>query len=210
MPDTALSVPLKVDLKAFKKAFTAHAPLSTFQRINQTADAIKAAKWAAYTPLTAMRPIHSVTDNPLFDSMIDEPPQVYLRLDNHDSPARSTLSGAMMAQVSGYLRPTEFMSTLHALKLLKFMDEDPVIRLEPVRLQRWCIRCKTFHPKGMFAKDDRNPSGLAFACRRCRNEGEHSVFRRSTYQPHLRGLKIGVTSRPMVALPKPISRSLMV
>jgi hypothetical protein len=210
MPDTAPFVPLKIDLKAIKCAFVSRESLSTFQRINQTADAIKAAKWAAYTPLTAMRPIHSMSDNPLFDSIIDEPPQVYLSPDHHDSPARSTLSGAMMAQVSGYLRPTEFTATLHALKLLKFMDEDPVIRLSPVRLQRWCIRCKTFHPKGMFARDDRNPSGLAFACRRCRNEGEHSVFRRSTYQPHVRGPKTVVMSRPVAALSKPISRSLMV
>jgi len=162
---------LTLDVSAFKQRFKTAASLSAYERINKKALEIKQAKWAAHEPLARQQ---------LFDSLIDEPPHVLLGGQSTNAPARSTINGVMYAQALADLRPTEILMVLHALGLFKFEEEDPVIRLEPVRKVRWCIGCKTFKATGMFATDMRNPSGLAFCCVRCRIDNERSIFRRSS------------------------------
>lgn len=142
---------------------------SIFEKINSSSAERKAAAWAVYQPLTRSQ---------LFDSLIDEPPSVVLGMNDDKAPARSTLNGAMYAQVMIILRPTEILAVCHALGLLKFDSDDPVVRQEPNVKKRWCIKCGS-RPLDMFGHNKHVPSGIAFMCKSCHDSNRRGVWRKS-------------------------------
>jgi len=160
---------LTLDVKAFKKRYSSLASLSTYELANKLAVENKRAKWAAYRPLAREQ---------LYDSL-DPIMATILSPYTNGTAKRSTKGGVLYAQASVVHRPTEHMAIAHALGLLVFASDDPVIRQDPNRVVWYCVECNTFKPLTEFARDKHNVHGLAFACNRCRKENERKVFKRA-------------------------------
>lgn len=131
---------------------------SIFETINQRAEAIKAARWQSYSPLSAFQ----LTD---YDAQADtdngDITLIALTADGFP-PVRSTRrSATRYKQFRVIKRPTEGLAIKRALTC---PDESPVIRIEPVET-RWCIICKDHHPVDSFMTHKRYLHGLSYACR---------------------------------------------
>jgi hypothetical protein len=71
------------------------------------------------------------------------------------------------------------MAIAHALGLLKFESEDPVIRQDPAKKVWWCISCKSFKALTDFAPDKHNLHGLSFACKHCQRDAERKIWKKA-------------------------------
>ena len=161
--------PLTINVSAFKNRYKSLVGLSTYERANKIALENKRAAWAAYRPLEKAQ---------LYDSL-DPITTTILSPYTNGSSKRSTSRGVLYAQATVVYRPTEHMAIAHALGLLVFASDDPVVRQDPNRVVWWCVSCETFKPIAEFAKDKHNVHGLAFSCNRCRRENERKVYKRA-------------------------------
>ncbi len=161
--------PLVLDIQAFKRRYQSLVGLTSYERSNKIALESKRSKWAAYRPLDK---------DQLYDSL-DPIMTTILSPYTNGSSKRSTKGGVMYSQATVVYRPTEHMAIAHALGLIKFASDDPVIRQDPNKVVRWCISCGSFKTLDMFAKDHHNVSGLAFACSRCREDNKRRIYRRA-------------------------------
>lgn len=161
--------PLTLDISRFKSRYKSLVSLSTYERANKLALENKRAKWAAYRPMAREQ---------LYDSL-DPIMTTILSPFTNGSSKRSTKGGVLYAQATVVHRPTEHLAIAHALGLLVFASDDPVIRQDPSRIVWYCVECKTFKPLTEFSRDKHNVHGLAFSCDRCRKENERKVFKRA-------------------------------
>lgn len=161
--------PLTLDVSAFKRRYNSLVNLTSFERANKLGLERKRAKWAAYRPLDK---------DQLYDSL-DPIMTTILSPFSNGSSKRSTKGGVMYAQATVVYRPTEHLAIAHALGLIKFASDDPVIRQDPNKIVRWCIACGTFKSLTDFAHDKHNISGLSFACKRCQEDNKRRVYRRA-------------------------------
>lgn len=140
--------------------------MSIFDDINQRADAIKAAKRAAYKASKSL-PRSTWMDRP---NMVTIPTfgdsgtrSTYTIIDTNGDGTRSTHS--VIA------RPTEALALLHAAGLWFYDDEIMVMTLPMVyRKDKWCDGCQQRKPQSAFGRDKRTSDGLAFYCRACREK----------------------------------------
>lgn len=162
--------PLTIDVSAFKKRYNSLVGLSTYERANKLALERKRAAWAAYRPLERAQ---------LYDTINDDVSITILKPLAVGAPRRSSKNGVMHDQTTVLHRPTEILAIIHALGLFKFDSEDPVIRQDPNKVVWYCVECNTFKPLTDFAKDRNNVHGIAFACKRCRDDAARRVYKRA-------------------------------
>lgn len=161
--------PLTIDYAAFRKRFVKLSGLTTYERANLIALESKRAKWAAYRPLERAQLIDDL--EPVMTTILSP-------FANHSSK-RSSKNGALYAQATVVHRPTEHMAIAHALGLLKFDSEDPVIRQDPQKKVWWCVECESFKPLADFAQDKNNLHGLSFACKSCERDSKRYVWKKA-------------------------------
>lgn len=113
-----------------------------FECINAHADAIKAAKWAAYQPLTRQQ----LSDKPR-------------RRDPEQNPETVTLDVGVFGQFVVIKRPTEqAFSRGH-------QHDDKIVIRRPLGEKRYCIYCKTRHSPSEFIHSPRYLHHLSYACK---------------------------------------------
>lgn len=115
---------------------------SIFDCINQRADAIKAAKWAAYQPLTRQQ----LSDKPR-------------RHDPELNAETVTLNVGVFGQFVVIKRPTEQAFSRGDA------HQDTIVRRRPTADLRWCIYCKTRHSPSEFIRSARYLHHLSYACK---------------------------------------------
>lgn len=130
---------------------------SIFECINSRADAIKAAKWAAYQPMTRRQ---------LRDTFDDEYVTLAVITDRaEEAPARSTQQGVWASHFVVLKRPTEIRAIKHLMGKLTYDTDYLVQRREPPEL-RWCIFCQERHQPSAFIRHKRYLNNLSFACKK--------------------------------------------
>jgi hypothetical protein len=146
-----------------------------FETINQRATNIKAARWQAYTPLTALQ----LTD---YDMVADEPAQpdpdpmpdwvtLITPLADPSPPVRSTRHSAQKyKQFIVLKRPTEAAAVSHAQGAFVLDGDYAPVKCKRPRAKRWCIYCKDRHPVASFVKETGYLHGLSYACKTARQE----------------------------------------
>lgn len=165
-----------------------------FETINQRADAIKAARWQAYIPLTAQQ----LTD---YDSVADEPviepeplPEgftILLATDDPRPPVRSTRRSAhKYKQFVVLKRPTERMAVAHANGSLMLDGDYPQVVSKRLKQKRWCIYCQDRHPLSAFVRHKRYACGISYACKTAIQERK----RLGWYYASLKERGIGLTA----------------
>jgi hypothetical protein len=127
---------------------------SIFDCINQRAEAIKAARWASYTPLTRQQLSNK-----------DRQPDTL-----KEDSATVTLDVGVFGQFVVLKRPTEGA----ALRMDSTRDKI-VLRRRTVDL-RWCIWCKCRHPEHDFLRHKRYLHGLSYACKKSINEARRKSW----------------------------------
>jgi hypothetical protein len=128
---------------------------SLFDQINAAAEAKKAQRWAAYTPLTRQQ---------LRDTFDEEYVTLAVITDRaEEAPARSTMQGVWASHFIVLKRPTEIRAIKRAMGGGKY-DEIIVQRREPPEL-RWCIFCQERHQPSAFIRHKRYLNNLSFACK---------------------------------------------
>lgn len=136
--------------------------LSLYQRINERAADRKADAWLHYQPLTRAQ---------LQDRDVDEYAVIISRSADPRPDRRSThRSAARLKQFIVVKRPTETRAIMRA-NSIPVLDQDferlPIESgsRQPPALLRWCIWCKTRHPKSAFIHHKRYSNGLSWACK---------------------------------------------
>lgn len=115
---------------------------SIFECINQKADAIKAAKWAAYQPMTRQQ-LRDSTPRPEPD----------------DNPETIMLDVGVFGQFVVIARPTEG-AALHQDR-----HQDKRVLRRPTTDLRWCIFCKERHAPSAFIHSAKYLHHLSYACK---------------------------------------------
>lgn len=135
---------------------------TSFERANRIAEERKRAAWAAYVPL----PREAFIDDWLHQ-------RVTIAVIG-DTGTRSTFGSAQKrATGDTIMRPTELTATANCFSSTgQGQEAIVVIRLEreDMRESRKCARCMRVQTLDKFDRDKRYPSGVAFYCRRCREE----------------------------------------
>ncbi len=169
MVDGLLIQPLTLDVGAFKRRYNSLVNLTSYERANKLGLERKRLAWAAYRPLAREQ---------LYDSL-DPIMTTILSPFANGSSKRSTKNGVLYGQATVVHRPTEHLAIAHALGLIKFESDDPVVRQDPNKIVRYCITCKTFKPLTDFTHDKHNISGLSFACSRCRKDSDRLIWKKA-------------------------------
>lgn len=125
-----------------------------FECINQRADAIKAARWAAYEPLTRRQ----LSDKPR-------------RNDPELNTETVTLNVGVFGQFVVIKRPTEG-AALHRDKYA-----DRMVLSHPSTDWRWCIWCKRRHPVKDFVHSARYLHHLSYACKTSLREAKRRPWK---------------------------------
>lgn len=162
--------PLSLDVGRFKREFNRLSKMTTYQRCMDKAIDIRADKWMSYVPLTKAE---------LFDDEMKNITVVSTFANGELSSSRSTHRGAgWHTQYTVLARPTEVKAILHAQGLLVLESDFVVIRQEPAREIRWCIKCKTHHAISDFKyQPHRYLNGFSFACRRALEDGKRGTWK---------------------------------
>lgn len=146
---------------------------SIFQLINQRADAIKAAKWAAYQPLTRQQLSDKLDDADLYVTIVSDPALT----SGSDRRSTTVQSGAKwLSHFVVLKRPTEVRAILHAQGKLTFESDDNPLNIPRPAELRWCIFCRERHPLSAFIYRKHYPHQLSFACKRSIQERKRATW----------------------------------
>ncbi len=164
--------PIRLNYQKFRKEFCRLSQMTTFQRAMDKAVDAKADAWLSYTPMSREQLFDTVDENVNITI-------VSMTIDGQYSSSRSTHRGAMWhKQYTVIKRPTEVKAVLHAQGLLVLESDFVVVRQEPAREIRWCIKCKTHHEITDFKyQPHRYLNGFSFACRRTLDEGKRGTWK---------------------------------
>jgi hypothetical protein len=162
--------PIRLNVDKFKREYKRLAVMTTYQRALDVAIDKKADKWLDYVPLSKAQ---------LFDDEMKNITVVSTFANGELSSTRSThRGGGFHTQYTVLARPTEMKAILHAQGLLVLESDFVVVRLEPVREIRWCIKCKTHHAISDFKyQPKRYLNGFSFACRRALDDGKKGTWK---------------------------------
>lgn len=164
--------PIRLNIEKFKREYKRLSSMTVYQRAMDKAIDVKADKWMSYTPLTKAELFDDVDENTNITI-------VSMGIDGQYSSSRSTRRGATWhKQYTVIKRPTEVKAVLHAQGLLVLESDFVVVRQEPAREIRYCIKCKTHHEISDFKyQPHRYLNGFSFACRRALDEGKRGTWK---------------------------------
>lgn len=161
---------MTIDIEAYKQRFRELKQQTTYERVNQSASMRKRYQQRLIKPLTTAQ----LQDD--FDSV--EYGVTLTDINPHKSARRSTQAGGLYGQVSVIMRATERLSILHALGVFKFMEEDPVIRLNELPALRYCISCKRKKETIRFVFRPQWLHGWSYECTECKAKQTDKVWRK--------------------------------
>ena len=145
-------------------------PLTSAALAVARAEAVKAARWKSYVPLSY---------DQLWDDLKPETTVILspVHVQNANGGRSTYRSATYCFQNVVFKRPTEVEAILRARRILVLPEDLRVIRQAPERDDWWCGRCARFKPIDHFAHDKRFPNQTAFWCKTCREEHTQGVRR---------------------------------